>query len=53
VVENELERRGLSAALFMCNQWIEEHWYDFYKTQRETRNVTGTKRSIVRQQKAG
>lgn len=53
VVENELERRGLSTALFACNQWIEEYWYDFYKTQREARNVTDMKRSIVRQQKAG
>ena len=30
VVEQELERRGLSSALQECDTWIEEQWFDYY-----------------------
>lgn len=48
IVDKELQQRGLGIVLTNCNQWVDEHWYDFYETQR----VARAKRPIV-QQKAG
>ena len=48
IVDKELQKRGLGTILASCNQWIDEHWYDFYEAQRTTK----AKRSTV-QQKAG
>jgi hypothetical protein len=34
VVDRELEARQLGEALRYCNEWINQHWYPFYDTQR-------------------
>jgi hypothetical protein len=52
VVDIELERRKLGDALSECNSWIDEQWYNFYKAQRETRNLSNIQRSRVKR-KAG
>lgn len=52
VVDLELERRGLGAALFECNQWIDEQWDSFYKSWRDSRSLSSASRPSVRQ-KAG
>jgi len=52
VVEKELQQRGLGMIPSNCDQWIDEHWYDFYEAQRAARNTSGTKRTRE-QQKAG
>lgn len=36
VVKNELEGRGLSETLGLCNEWIDKEWFSFYDTERET-----------------
>ncbi len=36
VVDRELEQRGLSTYLRLCNEWIDAHWYSFYDMQRSS-----------------
>ncbi len=52
VVDIELERRGLGDALSECNSWIDEQWYDFYKSRREMHSLSNSRRPRV-QQKVG
>ncbi len=35
VVKNELERRGLSETMRLCDEWIDSEWFSFYDRQRE------------------
>ena len=34
VVNRELERRGLGEYLHLSDEWIDAHWFDFYREQR-------------------
>lgn len=52
VVTNELVQRGLGDMFVVCDAWINDHWYDFYESQRAIKrkndcNVT------YQEQKAG
>ncbi|HEY0755799.1 MAG TPA: hypothetical protein VGD98_17705 [Ktedonobacteraceae bacterium] len=51
VVKHEMERRGLSTMLALCDNWIDENWFAFYEQEHQTGwlNLPASSRSARRQ----